>query len=97
MLQGGDTTHIHDGDAGGVEAVDGVDRGHADGADEEPALLIDHDVHELIQAAAGVILTNRRDCVCVCVRACVCVCVTEMMTTMTKTSYTTRPQTSRRN
>mmetsp|Transcript_47189 Transcript_47189/g.146197 ORF Transcript_47189/g.146197 Transcript_47189/m.146197 type:complete len:339 (-) Transcript_47189:154-1170(-) len=50
--------HVHHGDAGAVELVDGPLRGHSHGAHEERCLLLDDDVDELRESAAGVVLVS---------------------------------------
>lgn len=50
--------HVHDEDAGGVQAVDdGLGR-DADGADEEAGAALDGDVDELVQLAVGVVVVG---------------------------------------
>jgi len=39
--------HIHDGNAGLMELVDGLFRGNANGTDEQSSLLLDYDIDEL--------------------------------------------------
>ena len=50
--------HIHDQDAGGVEAVDDVARGHADGADEEGCFFGDDHVDQLVQESLRVVVVR---------------------------------------
>lgn len=54
----GGTDHVHDRDAGSVELVDSPLGRNTDGRDEEVALLLNHDVDELGQGAASVVLVG---------------------------------------
>jgi hypothetical protein len=50
--------HVDDGDAGGVELLNGVLGGHADGAHEKSSFLLDDDVDELVKVATGVVVVG---------------------------------------
>ena len=50
--------HVHVEDAGGVEAADDVDGGHADGRDEEFGARVDDDGDEFVQFAFGVVVAE---------------------------------------
>jgi hypothetical protein len=51
----GRTNHVHVGDAGGVELVDGPARGHAHGRDEEFGARLNDNVNQLGQLAFSII------------------------------------------
>lgn len=51
--------HVHDGDAGFVQLVDGPHWGNTDGTDEELGLLLNDDVEELGELALGVVVLRR--------------------------------------
>ena len=50
--------HVHDQDAGGVQALDDVAGRHADGADEQLGAALDGDGYELVQLAVRVVVVG---------------------------------------
>lgn len=51
-------THVHDGDAGLVQAVDDRLRWHANGTDEQGRLFLDNDGDKVVEGALGVVIVG---------------------------------------